>query len=307
MSMRAVDLFAGAGGLTTGAVAAGVRVLWAANHWRAAVDVHAANHPGIEHSCQDLHQADWSRVPRHDLLLAAPSCQGHSKSRGKERPHHDAARSTAWAVVSCVEVHRPAFGIVENVPEFRQWIVYDEWKATLAKLGYSVAEHVVDAADLGVPQNRVRLLLVLARSRAPLFLDLPRRPHVPIRDVLDWSDHAKWKPIHGRRRPLVQKTLARIEAGRAAHGDRFVVPYYGATRGGRGVDRPIGTLTTRDRYLVVDHDRSRMLSLDEARAAMGFPAGYKLGRTHAASMMMLGNAVVPVVATAMCEALACAA
>ena len=307
MGMRAVDLFAGAGGLTTGAVAAGVRVLWAANHWRAAVDAHAANHPEVEHSCQDLHQANWSRVPRHDLLLAAPSCQGHAKARGKERAHHDAARSTAWAVVSCVEAHRPAFGIVENVPEFRQWVLYPEWCGALRRLGYSVAEHVVDAADLGVPQNRVRLLLVLAKSRAPLVLELPKRPHASIREVIDWSDHAAWKSIRDRRRPLIPKTLARIEAGRAAHGDRFVVPYYGATRGGRGVDRPIGTLTTRDRYLVVDHDRSRMLSLDEARAAMGFPAGYKLGRTHAASMMMLGNAVVPVVATEMCEALARAA
>ncbi len=96
--MKAIDLFAGAGGFSTGAKMAGCSVVWAANHWRQAVDVHASNHPGTDHACQDLHQTDWTTGPAHDLLLASPACQGHSRARGKERAHHDAQRSTAWAV-----------------------------------------------------------------------------------------------------------------------------------------------------------------------------------------------------------------
>ena len=76
--MTAIDLFAGLGGWTLGAQWAGVRVIWAANHWPEAVRWHSANHPDTEHSCQDLHQANWSHVPRHDLLLASPACQGHT-------------------------------------------------------------------------------------------------------------------------------------------------------------------------------------------------------------------------------------
>jgi DNA (cytosine-5)-methyltransferase 1 len=78
--MRAVDLFAGLGGFTEGATRAGVQVVWAANHWKAAVDVHARNHPHTDHACQDLRQADWGSVPAHDLLLASPACQGHSRT-----------------------------------------------------------------------------------------------------------------------------------------------------------------------------------------------------------------------------------
>jgi hypothetical protein len=81
--MKAIDLFAGIGGWTLGAKRAGVRVVWAANHWRVAVDYHAANHPETMHACQDLHQANWLEVPRHDFLLASPCCQGHTRSRGK--------------------------------------------------------------------------------------------------------------------------------------------------------------------------------------------------------------------------------
>ena len=43
----AIDLFAGLGGWSTGARAAGVQVLWAANHWPVAVEWHSANHPDI--------------------------------------------------------------------------------------------------------------------------------------------------------------------------------------------------------------------------------------------------------------------
>ncbi len=68
--MKAIGLFAGAGGFSTGAAMAGTQVVWAANHWPVAVQYHAANHPAADHLCQDLHQADWSRVPATDLMLA---------------------------------------------------------------------------------------------------------------------------------------------------------------------------------------------------------------------------------------------
>lgn len=88
--MEAIDLFAGAGGFSEGARLAGVRVTWAANHWRQAVEYHGQNHPETVHACQDLQQADWREVPGHDVMLASPACQGHSPARGKEKPHHDA-------------------------------------------------------------------------------------------------------------------------------------------------------------------------------------------------------------------------
>lgn len=165
--MKAADLFAGAGGFSTGARLAGVPVVWAANHWPAAVRVHARNHPDTVHACQDLQQANWATVPAHDLLLASPCCQGHSHARGKSagNPKHDASRATAWAVVSALEFHRPAAAVIENVKEFLQWSLYPAWAQALQALGYALQPHIVDAADHGVPQHRVRMFLVATRSR----------------------------------------------------------------------------------------------------------------------------------------------
>ncbi len=295
LGFTAVDLFAGLGGFTTGAQRAGVNVIWAANHNPAAVEWHAANHPGVQHSCQDLHQADWSDVPRHDLLLASPCCQGHSRARGTDRPHHDRQRSTAWAVVSCAEYHLPACIIVENVPEFADWLLFPAWEDALLRLGYSMARFIIDAADHGVPQHRRRLFLVLTRSQHPIRLKLPQRDHVTIDSVIDWS-YPRWNRI--RRPGRSRATLRRIRSGRASFGSRFVAPFYGSGSGttGRSIHRPIGTITTLDRWAVIDGHKMRMLQPPELRAAMGFPESCALPATRRAAIQLLGNAVCPPVA-----------
>lgn len=300
--MNAVDLFAGAGGFSTGARMAGARVLWAANHWPLAVQWHAANHPDTEHACQDLQQADFRAAPAHDLLLASPACQGHSPARGKERPHHDAQRATAWAVVTCAEVHRPAAVIVENVPAYASWVLYPAWCAAMTALGYALAPMVLDAADHGVAQQRRRLFIVATRSKHPIELRLQRRPHRAAGEVIDFTA-GRWSPIERPSRS--QRTLARIAAGRRQFGSRFLAPYYGSGSGetGRSLDRPIGTLTTRARWAVIDGDRMRMVSAVEGRELMGFPADYMLPANEAQAWHLIGNAVAPAVARDVIQAL----
>jgi DNA (cytosine-5)-methyltransferase 1 len=303
--MKAIDLFAGAGGFSTGAKMAGVDVVWAANHWPAAVAIHAQNHPGATHACQDLHQANWQDVPSHDILLASPCCQGHSKARGKANgnPQHDASRSTAWAVVSAIEYHQPEFAVVENVVEFVNWSLYPAWCTAMDALGYALAPMIVDAADHGVPQHRERLFIVAARAKHPMMINLGKRPHVPASSFINFGT-GSWQPIEKPGRAA--NTLARIAAGRAAHGDRFISSYYGGTKGGRSIQRPVGTITTRDRHAIIDGDRMRMFSKEECRAAMGFPDSYILPAKHEDAVHMLGNAVCPPAArdviTAMLEA-----
>lgn len=304
--MIAIDLFAGAGGFSEGARMAGCKVAWAANHWQEAVRWHWANHPNTHHACQDLQQADFTEAPWHDVLLASPACQGHSAARGKDRPHHDSQRATAWAVVTCLEVHRPQAAVIENVEAFARWTLYPAWCAAMQALGYALAPHVIDAADHGVPQHRRRLFIVATRSRQPLRLNLAPREHVPVSRVIDF-ERGRWAAVERPGRSL--RTLQRVASGRQRFGERFVMPYYGSGSGttGRSLDRPLGTVTTRARWAVVAGDRMRMLQADEGRQAMGFRAGYRLPSSEALAWHLLGNAVSPPVAADVLQALRAAA
>jgi hypothetical protein len=86
MTLTLTDLFCGAGGSSTGAIAVpGIEVRIASNHWDLAVETHNTNHPGADHLCADLSAVDPRRFPRTDILWASPECTNHSVARGKRR------------------------------------------------------------------------------------------------------------------------------------------------------------------------------------------------------------------------------
>ena len=300
-----VDLFAGAGGLTLAATRAGIRVRWAANHNQRAVDIHRANHPHVVHVCQDLRQADWHAVPRMDVLLGASACQGHTRAatrggdgRRGSAPKHDADRSTAWALVSCLEVHRPPLGIFENVPEFTRWVLFGAWEQALRDLGYALAPYIVDAADSGVPQNRVRLFMVVTRSRAPVRLKLERSVHRSFRACVD-PTAVGWSPVAAKSAAI----RARVAAGRARFKGDFLSQHTTGHRG-RNIDRPIGTITASGdcHWNLVSGDMMRPLNVLELRRAMGFPDDYVLPESKSAATQLLGDAVSPVCGEAVIRA-----
>lgn len=287
--MRAIDLFAGWGGFTTAAISVGVDVVYAANHWPLAVEAHRMNYPLVEHVCQDLRQADYTRFPRYELLLASPACQGHSSaSRPNRRVYHDAMRATAWAVIDCADVTSPRAIIVENVLDFRRWRLYPEWCAALAKLGYFVTAHVVRASRLGVPQRRTRLLITATRRPIPLAFDEDTRERA-FGPEIDWGAPG-WKAV----RSASLNVQARIAKGRERCGRRFLSQHV-TNHPGVPLDEPIRTITSKDQWLLVDGDAYRSLTLRELARGMDLPERYRwpADATRKDVIKGLGNAVPP--------------
>lgn len=291
--MRAVDLFAGWGGMTLGASRAGVRVAWAANHWRLAVETHARNHPEAEHACQDLRQADWTELPRYDLLLAGPACQGHSDaSQPRRRSYHDALRATAWAVVDCAEVTRPRAIVVENVVRFERWKLYPRWRQCLEDLGYTLSVGKVRASYLGVPQRRDRLFVVGLRRGRTVDVEAPPRREPAFRPCLD-PEADGWRPIRSCRYPNARARMLRVSrelgTGIAHHVTDCPVV---------SVDGPLPTITTKHQWALVAGGAYRPITCRELARGMGFPDDYAWGEhvSQADATKGLGNAVVPAVA-----------
>lgn len=291
--MNAIDLFSGAGGFTEGAKQADINVLWAANHWQTAINVHRTNHPDTIHSCQDLQQANFYNVPDCDIILASPACQGHSKARGNVNTvKHDAYRSTAWAVISAAEAKQSEYLIIENVPEFLKWKLYPNWKSCLQSLGYSVSENIINSATIGVPQNRRRLFLLCTKSKNPLYIKLQPKDKHPIRSIIDWNEHGK----HYSQFFKSEKWKERFFNTKLKHGDTAILSYYGNETHGRSIDEPIGTITTNAKFAIVHGDHIRFLTTTETKKAMGFPDNYQLTGIKTTDQTLLGNAVCPPVA-----------
>lgn len=296
-----IDLFAGYGGMSLGAEAAGGHVVWAANHNPVAVSAHALNHPRTTHVCQDLCQADWTELPAYDVMLAAPACQGHSSaSQPKRRRYHDAMRATAWAVVDCADVTEPDALIVENVPQFRKWRLYPLWREALQTIGYELTEHLLTATAFGVPQRRKRLFIVGTRRPGFVFKapQLVREP--AIGPCIEWDAPAPWTRVRDAK-PGVRRRIAK---GRRNHGARFLTQHV-TGHPGVPLDQAIRTVTTQDHWALVDGDRYRPLTVRENARAMGFPDDYVWpeGVTRKQQITGLGNAVCPPVATALVRAL----
>lgn len=263
----AADLFCGAGGFTTGAVASGyVNVRLAINHWRPAIYTHEKNHPETRHICARIDDID----PRHDktlpdldLLMASPECTHHSNARGG-RPIDDQKRATPWHVVLWTEVKRPKWVIVENVREFRDWGPLDDrgrplksrkgetfraWVRALESLGYQVDHQLLNAADFGAGTKRVRLFIVARRGRHRRDIPWPgamvaKKDWRPAWSIIDWSRPCP--SIFSRRRPLADKTLRRIEMGLRKFVGEAAEPFIVRMRqhgDGASTGDPLGTIT----------------------------------------------------------------
>lgn len=199
MSLTFTDIFCGAGGSSTGLVAAGYELTLAANHWQRAIETHAANHRDADHLCADINNYDMRRLPRTDVLWASPICTEISPAGGRRRTRGqlaldlegdghvpDAAwertRATAYDVLRATEVHRYLAVICENVLEFAvDWELFGWWRQGMELLGYASQVVSVSSAHVGgegntpAPQWRDRIYVVFTRTGVPTP-DLEPRP-----------------------------------------------------------------------------------------------------------------------------------
>ena len=301
----AIDLFAGAGGFTTGAQAAGAEVLWAANHWDKAVSLHATNHPTVEHVQQDLSEADWTAVPACDIALASPACQGFSQAGqparagtgGSHRPNPTTLkaktqrdRNTAYAVLAMADTVRPESIVIENVTDFPRWHAFDAWLSMLNAFGYSTEVHVLNGKDFGGGQDRPRAVITARLGSKPLKLEVPNRRPRTIGECLDPDDHPenRWCPIDskpGRMQPLIAK------AKRGA-GQRCFWNNVSESRG-RSLDEVFPTATTQSgtQWCLIDGDRIRVLNPRELARSMSFPETYALPKNRGLAGKLIGNAI----------------
>jgi DNA (cytosine-5)-methyltransferase 1 len=171
-SINAIELFCGAGGTSLGfELAGGYRSLLGMDIDPDAMATFEENHPNSQCLLGDITVTKPTTVSKMlkgsnvDIIIGGPSCQGYS-TIGK-RIEDDPRNSLYEHYLKYIDEFRPRWIVFENVRGFLhcgKGKFYRDFCDALAKLGYDVASAMVNAADYGVPQRRVRVIVIGTNS-----------------------------------------------------------------------------------------------------------------------------------------------
>jgi DNA (cytosine-5)-methyltransferase 1 len=163
----AVELFCGAGGLGLGLHQAGFQTIFANDHDEDCCRSYAMNHPDILVRCADIHDIDFSAIRAElcvrplDLLAGGPPCQGYSTVGSKRE--QDPRNSLFYEFIRAIHQLEPRYILFENVAGFHRLYEGRAFRALceeLELLGYDHRHAVLNASDHGLPQHRLRTIVV---------------------------------------------------------------------------------------------------------------------------------------------------
>lgn len=328
--MKALDFFCGAGGLTRGLLDAGIEVVSGIDLDESCRETYEKNNAPATFQAWDIRKlgvadiagfASDALVDPDELLLAACApCQAFSMQRKSEHIRPDATLLTEFGRL--IHEIKPGWVIVENVPGIMRVPGFSTYRRFLKVL--NDCEYQYDVAPLnakyyGVPQNRVRMVLIASRLCS---VALPKRTHgiegqnfATVRETIEHfpsigpGEECLEVPNH-RTSELTAINRKRIKATPPDGGDRLAWPkelwlnchlkdYDGHTDvyGRLYWDKPAPTLTgkcnslSNGRYGHPVQDRA--ISLREAAALQSFHDEYEFFGVLRTVAQHIGNAVPP--------------
>lgn len=217
--LSAISLFSGCGGMDLGFLQAGFKISWAVD-----IDWHVCEtyrfNLGDQIHCLDINDVNFDSIPKADVLICGPPCQGFSNI-GK-RDHVDKRNSLYLNVLQVVKIKKPMFVVIENVKgllSFQKGAVLNRLLLSLKSYGYKVEWKVLNAIDYGLSQNRERIFIVANNIGSDNFfnkLGIYKKKSLPLKmaigdieEVYTLSNHSNNK----NNNPVHNKIISRISQG----------------------------------------------------------------------------------------------
>lgn len=324
-----LSLFCGAGGLDLGFEQAGYDVAMA-------FDIRSDSIKSYNHNrkaksavgqCLDIRELTVDRLDelhgkefRPSGIIGGPPCQSFSranKSQNLDDPRHELPFVYAQLIADLNARHPVPFFAFENVtglseePHRERFLAL---KRTLDEAGFSVTEAILNASSFGVPQNRVRVILVglnktLFHGKAwtpPDHSNAPKN-HLTVRHTIQklpeptffqkglLPSQIRHHPNHWCMVPKSQKFTTKGALGTAQNGNRSFKTL--------AWDKPSLTVAYGNREVHVHPECHRRLSVFEAMLLQGFPEKYELIGSLSSQITQISEAVPPPMATEIAKAI----
>ena len=286
--------FSGAGGSSLGYRMANLKVLWANEFIAEAQHTYLANHPNTKLDGRDIRQIEPLEVLQEiglgvgdlDILDGSPPCASFSVSGlvseawGQQKKYSGKRQRTDdlfFEYIRFVEAMQPRIFIAENVQGMVRGAAKGYFKLVMQALrqcGYKVAVKELNAAQLGVPQVRRRLIFVGVRE------DLGGEPRFPkpfpyyyaVQEVLPHIHQVKngGKPHNWSHSNKPSPTICQSDHNTGINAYR--------SSGG---------------FITTDVGDIRRLTIDEVRVLCSFPPDFILTGKFRHQWERMGRAVPP--------------
>ena len=166
---RAIDLFAGIGGIRLGfeqAFQDNIETMFVSEWDEKATETYKANFGNEIEINGDITKIKEEDIPEHDILLAGFPCQAFSMA-GQRKGFNDTRGTLFFDVARIIKYHKPKVVFCENVKNLLnhdRGRTFKVIKNVLEELGYIVYYKVLNSKNFGVPQNRERIYIVAFRK-----------------------------------------------------------------------------------------------------------------------------------------------
>lgn len=302
--MKIVSLFSGAGGLDLGLKWAGHDVVWANDIFLDAVETYR-NNIGNHVDTRDICEINAEEIPDCDLVVGGFPCQGFSVAnwtRSMQDPRNHLYRE----LLRVIDAKRPRYFIAENVKglaSMEKGEVLIKIISELESIGYNVRHAILNAADYGVPQARMRLIILGERIDNDVRAEFPPKPthadptraaSLGLKPWLSVGEALSKYPEPGAETSNIPNhTASKYKLRFNGHlGHRFIDP-----------DRPAPTVTARgdDKggVVVLHHPGNhRRMTARELATVQSFPADFAFYGTRTSAYRQIANAVPPLLGRA---------
>lgn len=300
--MRVVSLFSGAGGLDLGFKMAGHDIVWANDLYEDAVHTYQKN-IGNHIVLEDVHNISTDSIPDCDIVIGGFPCQGFSVANTK-RHVADVRNELYKQLIRVIEDKHPKFFLAENVKgltNLGKGAVFKMILSDFEQLGYKVQYKILNAADYGVPQTRLRVFIIGIRKDINWNYEFPKITHsqdgkegLPI--WVSVSEALRGLPDPDSKNDIPNHTYSKYKLNINGYiGHRLLDP-----------NKPAPTVTARgdNRGGVVIHPHpngQRRMSCRELALVQSFPVDYEFSGNNSSIYRQIGNAVPPLLACAVAK------
>lgn len=300
--MNVVSLFSGAGGLDYGFIMAGHNILWANDLYEDAVETYRKN-IGNHIICKDISLINTNDIPNCDIVIGGFPCQGFSVANTKR--HIKDTRNTLYKqLIRVIQAKRPTFFLAENVKGILSLGKGEVIKAIISdfqSIGYKVKYKLLNAADYGVPQTRMRVIIVGVREDIDFDYQYPEPTNSQYGSLIT----AQWVSVGEIMDEIPDPDLPNELPNHQY--SKYKLGFNGYI-GHRPLDpsKPAPTVTGRgdDKggVVILPHPNGlRRMSGRELAAVQGFPLNYEFCGSLSSVYRQIGNAVPPLLAYAVAK------